>query len=826
MQVKKWLFVFLIFIVGGCQMFVPSVTPTPDFSPEEVTRLPASSSTPGVIVTARPVSAPVDFSTNSWQNLTMIPMSVYDPEDDLSPYGKLPVVLSSIQNRDVISGLTVDQQIFLAQNGFIVINSQEEQFKDIRYSIAKEQGQPYFLTTDAVYHALHVSFNDLLEAMEKEALRPIMIKLLETVYLNVDGYYQSSIGDNIEPDALLASNYLAVALKLFSPEYPLPNEVEVMIAEQLDQITAEAGKGESTLIPGLIDDYTAYRPVGHYTSSPELQQYFRGMTWLGRVAFSLRSMGNQSSPSRAPLLITLALREAKLEGVPAYKVWLSIHAVLDFIIGPSDDPGPIELNELMESVYGSDIYLELLQDEDKWQEFLSQVEDLPAPQINSTFQDTSLEMEFERDWRFMGQRFTLDGFIFQQLITDKVTRRAFPKGLDLAAVYGSAEAEKSLTLTGETGYPNYTQQLEKMKHFVEELPEEFWTDRFYNAWQFSFQAQIEPKGLSYPSYMQTPAWRYKEINSMLSSWAQLKHDTILYTKMPEGLGGGGPPVSGPAPAYVEPNPNVYYRLAFATRTLYDGLSATIFDWQNRGWVQSEFTGQPGLQEYLNHLMQLGEKMESLGTIAERELRGEVLSEDDYYRIAGCLEYKECVDPMGYMGDSMKPDPIPVIAAVSGFEHEIMEVGVGLLNRIYVAIPINGEIYVAQGGVLSYYEFIQPREERLTDEAWREKLQQDPPHAPAWTVNFIVPGGRISEVLAFRVGDVYVVTEEGGDPPLNLRAEPSRTAHVVTTLATDTYFEIIEGPEWVGKETWWKVRSFNDGSEGWILENQTWYRRSY
>ncbi|MBW6473457.1 MAG: DUF3160 domain-containing protein [Anaerolineaceae bacterium] len=826
MQVKKWLLLFLIFLVAGCQMFVPSVTPTADNPSEEATPLPSASSTPGVLVTARPVSEPVDFTPLAWHKLTMMPLSVYDPGDVINPYSKLPVVLSSIQNREVISGLTVDQQVFLAQNGFIVIDSQEEQFKDIRYSVSKEQGQPYFLTTDAVYHALHVSFNDLLEALEKEALRPIMIKLLETVYLQVDGYYQFSLGNSLETDALLARNYLAVALKLFSPEHPLPNEVEGMIAAQLDQITAEAGKGESTLISGLLDDYTAYRPVGHYTSSPELQQYFRGMTWLGRVAFNLRDLGNQSSPSKAPLLITLALREAKLEGVPAYKVWLSIHEVLDFIIGPSDDPGPMELNELMEAVYGSDIYLELLQDEGKWQEYVLRVEELPAPQINSTFQDTSLEMEFERDWRFMGQRFTLDAFIFQQLITDKVTRRPFPKGLDLAAAYGSVEAEKSLELSGETRYPNYPEQLEKMKNFVNELPEEFWTERFYSAWQFAFRSQIEPKGPTYPAFMQSPAWIYKEINSMLASWAELKHDTILYAKMPEGLGGGGPPVSGPAPAYVEPNPNVYYRLAFATRTLNDGLRATLFDWQNRGWVQSEFTGQPGLQEYLNHMMQLGEKMKSFGEIAERELRGEPLTVNDYYRITACLEYKECVDPLGYMGDSMKPEAIPIIAAVSGFENQIMEVGVGYLNRIYVVIPVNAEVYVAQGGVLSYYEFIQPRQERLTDEAWREMLQKDPPNRPAWTVNFMVPGGRAVDVLAFRMGDVFVVTEEGGNPPLNLRAEPTRTAKVASILEPDTYFEIIEGPELVAKETWWKVRIFNEDTEGWILENQTWYRRSY
>lgn len=827
MQKKNWLLLLMIFVIAGCQMFVPSVTSTIEPPSLESTVQTSNTSTPGAYITARPVSAPVNFTPVSWQKLTLTPISEFIPGDSVYQNGKLPVVLSNIQNRDVIGGLTVEQQIFLAQNGFVVIDSQEDQFGDIRRSVSQKQGQPYFLTTDAVYHALHVTFNDLLEALEKEAIRPVMIQLLESVYLKTGEYYQKSRRSSLEADALLARNYLAVALKLFAPDYELQPEIEAMIAKQLAQIEAEGGKDESALIPGFIDDYGAYRPVGHYTGSEELEHYFRGMTWFGRVAFPLRSLENQSSsPSRAPLLITLALREAEMEGEPAYKTWLKIHEMLDFIIGPSDDPGPVELHAIMESVYGSDLYLELLADETSWEKFLSSVDDLPAPQISSTFQDTSLEMEFERDWRFMGQRFTLDALIFQQLISDKVSQRTFPKGLDLAAAFGSPEAKHSLELAGQTRYQNYSQQLQKMQELVVELPKESWTERFYSAWQYAFLAQVDPKGSSYPPFMLTNAWRYKDINTMLASWAELKHDTVLYAKMPEGLGGGGPPVSGPAPAYVEPNPNVYYRLAFATRVLSDGLNAYLFDWQARSWLQTQNLGQPGVQEYLRFLQQLAEKMESFGEIAERELRGENLMEEDYYRITGCLEYKECVDPLGYMGDSMKPEPIPVIAAVSGFEDEIMEVGVGYLNRIYVAIPIAGETYVAQGGVLSYYELIQPRDDRQTDEIWRVNLKQDPPRLPAWTVNFLMPGGMTRDVLAFRIGDIYVITEKGGDPPLNMREEPSKTAEVVETLKVDDYLEIIDGPVLVGKETWWKVRNYFNEAEGWVLESQQWYTRSY
>ena len=48
----------------------------------------------------------------------------------------------------------------------------------------------------------------------------------------------------------------------------------------------------------------------------------------------------------------------------------------------------------------------------------------------------------------------------------------------------------------------------------------------------------------------------------------------------------------------------------------------------------------------------------------------------------------------------------------------MEAAVGYLNRIYVVVPLGDKLQIAQGGVFTYYEFLQPRNDRLTDEAWR------------------------------------------------------------------------------------------------------------
>jgi hypothetical protein len=50
---------------------------------------------------------------------------------------------------------------------------------------------------------------------------------------------------------------------------------------------------------------------------------------------------------------------------------------------------------------------------------------------------------------------------------------------------------------------------------------------------------------------------------------------------------------------------------------------------------------------------------------------------------------------------------------------------------------DGRIIIGAGPVLSYYEFKQPISERLTDEQWREMLEQgDEPDRPAWIGSFL------------------------------------------------------------------------------------------
>ncbi len=613
----------------------------------------------------------------------------------------LPFDLSQIVNPQVITGLTDEQRALLVQNGCVVIPSQEAQFKDIRDGVSKHHGQPYFLTTDAAFHAVHLTFDYLLKGLEREQLRPGMIAITQALLDEVLSFRPNVEGTTIESDTRLSVAYLSVALKLFEPEAEIDPSVANLVSQQVEQILAGAGRENSALIPSFEDDYGAYKPVGHYAGDPELEQYFRGMTWFGRVHFNLFENNPAFVPSRAPLIITLALRRAPVQMHSAAEAWATIHEVLTFLIGPTDDAGPIEYAALMDQVYGDSLTPEELADDALWQTFLSMGQQIPAPQINSTFVDwVDPGMEEERGWRFLGQRFTLDGFIFQNLVFDKVEpmgekRRLFPTGLDVMAAMGSRPALDALDAMGETAYPNYLEQMAILQDAVQAQPEEQWLNRFYEGWLFTFFPILASKEGGYPSYMQTDIWGLKDLNTALGSWAELKHDTVLYTKMPEAAGGGGPPSSGPAPGYVEPNPDVFYRLATLTQILIDGPSQRDMLAVGQGGSFSALS-LGGLEREMNRL---SERLYRFGDIAAKELAGEALDEEDLEAIQGCLGLIECLMEDDRSGTQTELPAVPVIAAVAGggsLDDRVLEVGVGYVDRIYVIVPVDGICRLLKG----------------------------------------------------------------------------------------------------------------------------------
>ncbi len=216
---------------GGITSSIPTVKAGETQLPaNEPTSTPEGPVKPGSVMASRPTE---DFGITPLKEWKESP---YKPQGD-----ELPVNLEMVDNLAVTGGFTKDQTSFLSKSGFVVMQTGEEQFADIRNQVSENYGQPYYLTTDAAYHALHITFDALLKRLELEVLRQEAIDIASVTLDKVTKFSSSVKGTNLETDSQLAEAYLAVALKLFNPDAQISPELEKIIKPQIEQIMAGSG---------------------------------------------------------------------------------------------------------------------------------------------------------------------------------------------------------------------------------------------------------------------------------------------------------------------------------------------------------------------------------------------------------------------------------------------------------------------------------------------------------------------------------------------------------------------------------------------------------
>ena len=284
------------------------------------------------------------------------------------------------------------------------------------------------------------------------------------------------------------------------------------------------------------------------------------------------------------------------------------------------------------------------------------------------------------------------------------------------AVLGSGCAEAILREDGDTEYEgmntSYDKQLEELKMEFAGFNIAEWNRNLYWSWLYTLKPLLNEFGDGYPTFMQTEAWQKKELQTSLASWTELRHDTILYAKQ-----SCTPPTCAPPQpiiGYVEPVPEFYARLLRLTEMTEDGLTdLDILNATEKKRLQS-------LERILNRLI----------NISTDELENRELTEADYEFIrdfGGHLDYVVTgVDTEG------KETTIVADVHTDCNTGMVLEEGVGYVKLILVAYRVpDGRILLGAGPVFSYYEFKHPMDDRLTDEAWKEMLQSNPPDVPEW-----------------------------------------------------------------------------------------------
>ena len=604
---------------------------------------------------------------------------------------------------------TDEDKSLLAENLFVVKPSYSNEFFEI-YEENRYSQVPNFVTVDSMMHTYHLYFSLLLSRTEKQylssALEALSVKQLEVAKKQ----YEALSGSEWEEAARVNLAFYAVAARLQNGEVEVPGAVTSLVEQELSLITNAANIAVSPLT-GANMDYTQFKPRGYYEGDAVLEAYFRAMMWYGQVNF----LQNNETLNRCALLMTLALQEGGIDA------WETIYTVTSFFAGTSDDLSYYEYAPAIEAAYGGFPSVEdLIGDSEHYQTFVKLVSTMAPPAINSVpvWEGTENIPERTKGFRVMGQRFTIDAAVMQQLVYSNVKenaqgeKRMLPDVLDMPAALGSDLALTLLEEQGATGYENYSENMEKLREVVAKAPESTWTSSLYSSWLYTLSPILEEKGEGYPSFMTSEAWHKKSLECFAGSFTELKHDTVLYAKQVMAEMGGGPVEEIDDRGYVEPEVEVYRRFALLAQQTADGL---------------ERYGYLGDSDKEN-LTRLAELAGMLQTISEKELRNETLSEEEYELIrayGGTLEHFwiEAVQEQSqspYLEAKEIPSALVTDIATDP-NGTVLQIATGRPARIYVVVPVDGTLRLASGLVYDFYQFEYPMSERLTDSTWRQMI---------------------------------------------------------------------------------------------------------
>jgi len=614
---------------------------------------------------------------------------------------------------------------------------------------------PNFITTDSAVHTFHLMFDYVLKDLEQNKLCDILIQLSDGMATASYAQYKELVGTTFENAALRNTAFFSVGSKLLNGKFAVPTEAADVVAQELALINAQAGISASPIINmgGDIDgidayrtDYTQYITRSHYNQTEQLQAYFKAMMWYGQITFRSSS----DDEVKSALLQTSVLTDSKLSAL-----WANIFEPTNFFVGECDDITHYQYADVMKGIYGANLAAtKQIADETLFAKALAEIKKMPPPQINSVpIYETQDKETAISGYRFMGQRFTIDAYIFQSLIDRAVKDRMLPNSLDIPAAFGSASA--LVLLADETAkYPEYSTQMTKLRTEISEIPKNVWTSNLYWSWMYMLLPYTDATdGVGYPMFMRNSAWTLKELNSFQGSWTELKHDTLLYSKaaMAEMGMADDEPEKPDDRGYVEPNPVVFGRLAALVKQTKNGL-------KKRGLLTSE------ADEALGVLYDLSAR---LTEIAEKELSNAPLSDDDYEFIrtyGGELEHiwdtakhyelsqmvhewsDEKIDEAiaDFLTDEyLYQHPCGVIADVATDPNGMaLEEATGFAKTIFVVFPRDGKLVLGSGTVFSQYEFTVPMNARLTDEQWHEIMNQNElPDLAAWKRVFMCDIGK-------------------------------------------------------------------------------------
>jgi hypothetical protein len=460
-------------------------------------------------------------------------------------------------------GLSSAEEAVLKQNGFVI--SDRRRFPTFAYGYRSIYGDhlPLFISSDSILYAVHRSYDEMLKQLEIASLRPTLKALLMGLRAELGAGALTALGAETTRDLDL---YLAVALGLLDAAAPAP--VAGASAGDIGTLVAKANAMQGLQRVELFgvgrdEDFSQFTPRGHYTDSEDLKTYFKAMMWLGRIDFRIIETEPDGKQVFRRRQFDGALGLASMLTGTRADQWALLDRTIEAFVGESDNMRPTEFPALLQRLGVANAVGTIgLTDETIATAIVAG--NFGAQRIASHIMLKGVDngtFPLSRTFLLLGQRYVLDSHVFSNVVYDRAgggqVMRMMPDPLDVAfAALGNNQA--AALLGAELDRYAYAPDLAKMRVLADDHGESFWSANLYNTWLAALRA-LSPSGAAASAPLEiagTEAWGRRVLNTQLASWAELRHDTILYVKQSYT---GGIVCEFPD-ALVEPSPELWGRL--------------------------------------------------------------------------------------------------------------------------------------------------------------------------------------------------------------------------------------------------------------------------
>ena len=627
----------------------------------------------------------------------------------------------------------------LGKNGFAIVPAEHNQLFHV-YEKNDYADFPSFVTTDLYLQLFHLYFDCVLRDVEEKHLDSLMIVFSSQMEAEMKTLTSSQDAE-VKAAAEFGQAWFAVASWLFSHDKApasaatlnVPEAYKKMVMEEITK-AIDAENGYSDMLeyfpPEEMFGYSLFRPRGHYTRSKVCSRYFRGMMWLQTAHFGTNK---PSKMKQIALIANVFNQQPKLSAI-----YNKVSEPITYLMGTPDNVTILQVANRIKEM-GLPIE-QLLSSRKEMANLTKDIEEIAKRQMR-------IELKKTRGSKYvvdiMPQRYQPDA---EALITttdqdSPVSLRPCPKGLDWMAVMGLPGAERILIdeLKETQRWAGFPKALTTARKKAATTP---WEACVANQWMYTLQS-LGDTAQSLPYFMQSPQWQKKNLNTALASWAELKHDAILYAKQPMlaecGDGGPEPPV---VKGYVEPNVK-FWEKAIALVTRMDKVLTTYNLQTEKAKAVYE---------------RIKEMAEFCRDISKKELNGGKITDEEYNQIeiiGSTVEnislelVSEDNEMLQGWSDVVSTDKkVAVVADVFTASGEnvaiddkcVLYEGVGPAYEIYVVVEIDGLLYLTRGSVFSYREFTRLMSDpRMTDEEWQQELKKSPTGGtPSWMKEIIAP----------------------------------------------------------------------------------------